>query len=82
MEARGFYHEGMLALQEHADGRRLADFLATSARHSEFSERDAAQITAASFFFKTLPAVVPHLPRSDARGVMSSSPVTIGQRDA
>ncbi|MBR0896052.1 pyridoxamine 5'-phosphate oxidase family protein [Bradyrhizobium tropiciagri] len=51
MEARGFYHEGMLALQERADGRRLADFLATSARHSEFSERDAAQITAASFFF-------------------------------
>jgi predicted pyridoxine 5'-phosphate oxidase superfamily flavin-nucleotide-binding protein len=51
MEARGFYHEGMLALQEQADGRRLAEFLGTSVRHSEFSERDVAQITAASFLF-------------------------------
>ena len=51
MDARGFYHEGMLALQEAADGRRLEEFLATSVRHSEFSERDAAQIGAASFFF-------------------------------
>ncbi|WP_211987129.1 pyridoxamine 5'-phosphate oxidase family protein [Bradyrhizobium tropiciagri] len=41
----------MLALQENADGRRLAEYLATRARHSEFSERDMAQITTASFFF-------------------------------
>src|SRR5438105_3433419 len=51
MEARGFYHEGMLALQEQADGRRLAELLGTSVRHSEFSELDVAQITAASFLF-------------------------------
>jgi uncharacterized protein len=51
MEAGGFYHQGMLALQETADGRRVAEFLATEARHSEFSERDVAQIETASFFF-------------------------------
>ena len=51
MEARGFYHEGMLALQKAANGRRLAEFLATEARHSEFSESDVAQIEKASFFF-------------------------------
>jgi uncharacterized protein len=46
-----FYHEGMLALQEAADGRRVAEFLATKARHDQFSADDAAQIGAASFFF-------------------------------
>jgi predicted pyridoxine 5'-phosphate oxidase superfamily flavin-nucleotide-binding protein len=50
MEAHGFYHEGMLALQDAADGRRVAEFLATRARHSQFSDDDAAQIEAASFF--------------------------------
>ena len=51
MAARGFYHEGMVALQEAANGRRVAEFLATEARHSEFSEGDVAQIEKASFFF-------------------------------
>jgi predicted pyridoxine 5'-phosphate oxidase superfamily flavin-nucleotide-binding protein len=51
METREFYHEGMLALQEAVDGRRVAEFLATKARHSEFSADDLAQIGAASFFF-------------------------------
>jgi hypothetical protein len=31
-------HEGMLALQEAVNGQRVAEFLATEARHSEFSE--------------------------------------------
>ncbi|WP_253712328.1 pyridoxamine 5'-phosphate oxidase family protein [Bradyrhizobium sp. WD16] len=51
METLPFYHQGMLALQDAADGRRLADFLATEVRHSEFSEKDIAQIEAANFFF-------------------------------
>ena len=51
MAARGFYHDGVLALQEAANGRRVAEFLATEARHSEFSESDVAQIEKASFFF-------------------------------
>jgi len=40
--ARGFYHDGVLALQEAANGRRVAEFLATEARHSEFSKRRRA----------------------------------------
>ena len=51
MAARGFYHDGMLALQEAANGRRVAEFLAIEARQSEFSESDVAQIEKASFFF-------------------------------
>ena len=42
METGEFYHEGMLALQEAADGRRVAAFLASKARHDQFSAEDAA----------------------------------------
>ena len=50
-EPRGFYHEGMLELQVAADGRRLADFLATRAVHRAFAEKDETLIRAAGFFF-------------------------------
>ena len=45
-----FYHDGMRALQDRFDGRRLADKLAAVRRHDLFSQADVAKIEAASFF--------------------------------
>jgi predicted pyridoxine 5'-phosphate oxidase superfamily flavin-nucleotide-binding protein len=46
-----FYHEGMRALQDRFDGRRVADALSARRRHYYFWEQDRALIEAASFFF-------------------------------
>ncbi len=51
MSAATFYHDGMIALQEAADGRRLADLLADKVRHDSLTETDSAFIAAAGFFF-------------------------------
>jgi predicted pyridoxine 5'-phosphate oxidase superfamily flavin-nucleotide-binding protein len=50
MMQHGFYHEGMLQLQEAADGRRLAEILETQVRHDVLSEEDAGFIATAGFF--------------------------------
>jgi predicted pyridoxine 5'-phosphate oxidase superfamily flavin-nucleotide-binding protein len=46
-----FYHEGMRALQDRFDGRRVADALSARRRHYEFWQQDRALIAAAPFFF-------------------------------
>jgi uncharacterized protein len=46
-----FYHEGMRALQDRFDGRRVADRLSERRRHYDFWEQDRAMIEAAAFFF-------------------------------
>jgi predicted pyridoxine 5'-phosphate oxidase superfamily flavin-nucleotide-binding protein len=51
MGGRDFYHEGMLALQEAAGGRRLSDMLQDNVRHDAFSDEDRAFVAASSFFF-------------------------------
>ena len=51
MEMRPFYHEGMRALQDRFDGRRVADGLAANRRRSDFWDEDRRMIEEASFFF-------------------------------
>lgn len=51
MFERPFFHEGMIALQEQFDGRRLADRLDQVTRHYDFSEDDRNLIETAPFFF-------------------------------
>ena len=51
MEPRPFYHDGMRALQDRFDGRRVADGLAAKRRRTDFWEDDRRMIEAASFFF-------------------------------
>lgn len=51
MTERPFYHEGMVALQERASGKRVASFLETNVRRHVFTEEDKAFIEAANFFF-------------------------------
>ncbi|MDZ4790895.1 MAG: pyridoxamine 5'-phosphate oxidase family protein [Hyphomicrobiales bacterium] len=51
MFERAFFHDGMIALQEQFDGRRLADRLDQATKHYEFSEDDRKLIEAAPFFF-------------------------------
>ncbi len=51
MENRPFFHEGMIALQERFDGRRLATVLDKHTKHYEFTEDDRKLIEGASFFF-------------------------------
>jgi predicted pyridoxine 5'-phosphate oxidase superfamily flavin-nucleotide-binding protein len=46
-----FYHDGMRALQDRFDGRRVADALSARRRHYDFWDQDRAMIEAASFFF-------------------------------
>ncbi|HKM61405.1 MAG TPA: pyridoxamine 5'-phosphate oxidase family protein [Acidisphaera sp.] len=46
-----FYHEGMRALQDRFDGRRVADALSARRRHYDFWDQDRALIEAAPFFF-------------------------------
>lgn len=46
-----FYHEGMRALQDRFDGRRVADALAARRRHYDFWNQDRAMIETATFFF-------------------------------
>jgi hypothetical protein len=48
---RPFYHDGMIALQERFDGRRLARQLDEVTKHAAFTAEDRALIEAASFFF-------------------------------
>ena len=50
-ERNEFYHEGMRALQDRFDGRRVADRLAEHRRRYDFWEADRALIETASFFF-------------------------------
>src|SRR5580698_5730571 len=51
MESRPFYHDGMRALQDRFDGRRVADRLAAHRRRSDFWDDDRRMIEEASFFF-------------------------------
>jgi predicted pyridoxine 5'-phosphate oxidase superfamily flavin-nucleotide-binding protein len=51
MEPRPFYHDGMRALQDRFDGRRVADGLAARRRRSDFWDEDRRLIEEASFFF-------------------------------
>jgi predicted pyridoxine 5'-phosphate oxidase superfamily flavin-nucleotide-binding protein len=51
MEPRPFYHDGMRALQDRFDGRRVADRLAAHRRRSDFWDDDRRMIEEASFFF-------------------------------
>lgn len=51
MPRRSFYHDGMVALQEQAGGRRLAEMLEANIRHDAFTEEEQAFIEAAGFFF-------------------------------
>lgn len=46
-----FYHDGMRALQDRFDGRRVADRLADRRRRYDFWDEDRALIEAAPFFF-------------------------------
>ena len=46
-----FYHDGMRALQDRFDGRRVADALSARRRHYDFWDQDRALIEAAPFFF-------------------------------
>jgi predicted pyridoxine 5'-phosphate oxidase superfamily flavin-nucleotide-binding protein len=50
-ERRPFYHEGMRALQERFDGRRVADRLAEHRRRYDFWDDDRVMIETAPFFF-------------------------------
>lgn len=51
MVERAFYHEGMVALQEKAGGRRVAAFLEMNVRRGAFTGEDKAFIEVAGFFF-------------------------------
>jgi predicted pyridoxine 5'-phosphate oxidase superfamily flavin-nucleotide-binding protein len=51
MEPRPFYHDGMRALQDRFDGRRVADGLAAKRRRTDFWDEDRRMIQDASFFF-------------------------------
>jgi predicted pyridoxine 5'-phosphate oxidase superfamily flavin-nucleotide-binding protein len=51
MEPRAFYHDGMRALQDRFDGRRVADKLAERRRRSDFWDEDRRMIEQAPFFF-------------------------------
>ena len=51
MESRPFYHDGMRALQDRFDGRRVADGLAAHRRRYDFWDEDRQMIEQASFFF-------------------------------
>jgi predicted pyridoxine 5'-phosphate oxidase superfamily flavin-nucleotide-binding protein len=51
MEPRPFYHDGMRALQDRFDGRRVADGLAARRRRTDFWEDDRRMIEEAPFFF-------------------------------
>lgn len=48
---RPFYHDGMRALQDRFDGRRVADALADHRRRYDFWDADRALIESAPFFF-------------------------------
>lgn len=50
-EQRPFYHEGMRALQDRFDGRRVADGLAAHRRRWDFWEDDRILIESAPLFF-------------------------------
>ena len=50
-DTRPFYHEGMRALQDRFDGRRVADALAAHRRRYDFWDEDRALIESAPFFF-------------------------------
>lgn len=50
-DRRPFYHDGMRALQDRFDGRRVADTLDKHRTHDDFWEDERALITAAPFFF-------------------------------
>ena len=50
-EQRPFYHDGMRALQDRFDGRRVADGLAANRRRWDFWDDDRAMIESAPFFF-------------------------------
>ena len=50
-ERRPFYHDGMRALQDRFDGRRVADALAAHRRRYDFWPEDRALIESAPFFF-------------------------------
>jgi predicted pyridoxine 5'-phosphate oxidase superfamily flavin-nucleotide-binding protein len=51
MEPRPFYHDGMRALQDRFDGRRVADGLAAKRRRTDFWDEDRRMIEEAPFFF-------------------------------
>ena len=51
MAPRDFYHDGMRALQDRCDGRRVADGLAKHRRRSDFWDEDRAMIEQAAYFF-------------------------------
>lgn len=48
---RAFYHEGMRALQDRFDGRRVADALEKHRKHDDFWEDERDMIETAPFFF-------------------------------
>jgi uncharacterized protein len=50
-EQRPFYHDGMRALQDRFDGRRVADRLAAHRRRWDFWPDDRVMIETAPFFF-------------------------------
>lgn len=50
-EPRPFYHEGMRALQDRFDGRRVADGLSARRRHYDFWDNEREMIEQAAFFF-------------------------------
>ena len=50
-ERRAFYHDGMRALQDRFDGRRVADGLAAHRRRYDFWDDDRVMIENAPFFF-------------------------------
>ncbi len=51
MPTRPFYHDGMIALQERAAGRPIAEMLENVIRHETFTDEDKALVEAAGFFF-------------------------------
>jgi predicted pyridoxine 5'-phosphate oxidase superfamily flavin-nucleotide-binding protein len=51
MTDRPMYHDQSRALQDRFDTRRLADRLAETLAHSDFTDEDRAFIEARSFFF-------------------------------
>jgi predicted pyridoxine 5'-phosphate oxidase superfamily flavin-nucleotide-binding protein len=50
-DRREFYHDGMRALQDRFDGRRVADRLAERRRRHDFWDEDRILIETSSFFF-------------------------------
>jgi predicted pyridoxine 5'-phosphate oxidase superfamily flavin-nucleotide-binding protein len=50
-EPRAFYHDGMRALQDRFDGRRVADGLAAHRRRVDFWDDDRILIETSPFFF-------------------------------